>query len=110
VPVAVASLLPNGLDLNNRAAPGSTTSVRAFLTQGSYFVVPRPRVLVRSFTVQASFNDGKTWHGVGVVKHKGFWTFVVHNPPSGFVTLRTTTVSNGGDASTETIYRAYGIS
>lgn len=108
VPVAVTSLIPRGLNLANQAAPGSTTSVRAFFTQDKY-VLPPPAVPVRSFTVQASFNDGKTWHGVAVVKHKGFWTFVVHNPSSGFVTLRTTTVNTRGDSSVETIYRAYGI-
>ena len=42
-------------------------------------------------------------------KHKGFWTFAVHNPSSGFVTLRTTTVNIHGNSSVETIYRAYGI-
>lgn len=109
VPVADTSLVPQGLDLNNQAAPGSMTSVRAFFTQGRYISVARPAVPVRSFTVWASFNDGKTWHGVAVVKHKGFWTFAVHNPTSGFVTLRTITVNTRGDSSTQTIYRAYGI-
>jgi len=84
------------------------TSVRAFFTQDKY-ALPPPAVPVRSFTVQASFNDGKTWHRVAVVKHKGFWTFVVHNPSSGFVTLRPTTVNTHGNSSVETIYRAYGI-
>ena len=36
--------------------------VRAFFTQGRYGLAPRPAVPVRSFTAQASFNDGKTWH------------------------------------------------
>ena len=108
VPVAVTSLVPRGLNLTNQAAPGSTTSVRAFFTQDKYFLPP-PAVPLRSFTVQASFNDGKTWHRVTVVKHKGFWTFVVHNPSAGFVTLRTTTVNTHGNSSVETIYRAYGI-
>jgi hypothetical protein len=109
VPVAVTSLVPQGLDLKNRAAPGSKTAVRAVFRQDSYALAPRPDVPVRSFTAQASFNDGKTWHGVAVVKHKGFWTFVVPNPSSGFVTLRTTTVNRHGNSSVETIYRAYGI-
>jgi hypothetical protein len=109
VPVAVTSLVPQGLDMNNRAAPGSKTTVRASFSQGKYALPPKPDVPVRSFTVQASFNDGKTWHGVPVVKHKGFWTFVVPNPSSGFVTLRTVTVNVHGNGSTETIYRAYGI-
>ena len=108
VPVAVTALVPGGLDLNNRAAPGSNTSVRASFTQGSYAVPPKPEP-VRSFTVQASFDDGKTWHGVAVVKHRGFWAFVVHNPRSGFVTLRTTTVNTLGFSSVQTVYRAYGI-
>lgn len=109
VPVAVTSLLPLGLDLHNRAAPGSETAVRASFTQDSYALAPKPDVPVRSFTAQASFDDGKTWHGVRLVKHKGFWTFVVHNPSSGFVTLRTTTVNIHGNSSVETIYRAYGV-
>jgi hypothetical protein len=109
VPVAVTSLLPQGLDLHNRAAPGSKTSVRVSFTQGSYALAPKPDVPVRSFTAQASFDDGKTWHAVSVIKHKGFFTFVVRNPSSGFVTLRTVTVNTHGNSSTETIDRAYGI-
>ena len=83
--------------------------MRAFFTQDSYTLAPKPEVPVRSFTAQASFNDGKTWHGVAVVRHKGFWTFAVPNPSSGFVTLRTMTVNIHGNSSVETIYRAYGI-
>jgi hypothetical protein len=109
VPVAVTSLVPEGLDLHNRAAPGSMTTVRSVFTQGNYGFAPKPDVPVRSFTAQASFDDGKTWHAVALVKHKGFWTFVVHNPSSGFVTLRTTTVNIHGNSSVETIDRAYGI-
>src|SRR5712691_4508913 len=109
VPVADTSFVPLGLDLHNRAAPGSKTSVRVSFTQGSYAFAPKPAAPVRFFAVEASFNDGKTWHGLGVVKHKGFWTFVVRNPSSGFVTLRTVTVNTHGNSSTETIYRAYGI-
>ena len=58
------------------------TPVRAFFTQSRGPVPPKP-VATRSFTVEASFNDGKTWHKVAVA-HKGFWTFAVRNPASGF--------------------------
>ncbi len=127
IPVAVTSLEPQGLDLRNLAAPSSMTSVRAYFTQGSYSLVrglasadqtagasnhifaPPPAVPVRSFTAQASFNEGKTWHSVPVVKHKGYWTFVVRNPAAGYVTLRTTTVNSLGNSSVQTTYRAYGI-
>lgn len=108
LPVAVTSLVPGGLNLLNRAAPGSTTPVRAFFTQSQGPVPPKP-VAVRSFTAQASFDNGKTWHGVAVVQHKGYWTFAVRNPRSGFVALRTTTVNALGFSSVETIDRAYGI-
>ena len=38
------------------------------------------------------------------------WTATVHDPASGFVSLRSIAVSEKGDSTVQTIYNAYGIS
>jgi hypothetical protein len=110
VPVNVAALLPEGLNLHNDARPGRTTKIEARFIQTGVLSASLPRAPVRSFTAQASYNDGRTWRPVAAVPHKGYWLLTVHNPKSGYVTLRTTTVNSRGVASVQTIYRAYGIS
>ena len=69
----------------------------------------KTRSAAKKFSVQASFNDGKTWHAVNVVRHRGYWTIRVRNPKSGYVSIRSTTVNSAGDSSVQTIYRAYRI-
>jgi hypothetical protein len=109
VPVTVLSFLPRGLNIDNAAPPHSLTTVRTWSTQNNYVFPPGPRSEARRFTVGVSYNDGKTWHEVRVVRHKGYLTFAVRNPGSGYVSLRATTVNKLGDTSVQTIYRAYRI-
>jgi hypothetical protein len=110
VPVAVLAFLPLGLNIDNLARPASLTYVRAWPTQSNYQFAPGPASSARSFVAEVSSNDGKTWRKVRAVRHKGFWLLAVRNPKSGFVALRATVISSSGDTSTQTIYRAYGIS
>jgi len=109
VPVAVISFLPHGLNMANMAAPGSVTTIKAWATQNQYAFRSGTRSAAKKFSVQASFNAGKTWHAVHLVRHRGYWTIRVRNPRSGYVSIRSTTVNAAGDTSVETIYRAYGI-
>ncbi len=110
VPVNVAALLPEGLNLRNDARPGRTTKIKASFIQTGVLSVSMPRAPVRSLIAQASYNDGRTWRQVAAARHKGYWLLTVHDPKSGYVTLRTTTVNSRGVTSVQTIYRAYGIS
>jgi hypothetical protein len=69
----------------------------------------RPRYGWREVTVQASFNGGQTWHTVLATRHGTRWTVTVHDPASGFVSLRSIAENVRGDSTVQTIYRAHGI-
>jgi len=109
VPVAVMSFLPEGLNMRNGAAPGSVSTIKAWATQNRYLFRSGSASAAKTFSVQVSFNGGKSWHAAGVVRHKGYWTVRVHNPKSGYVSIRSTTVNAAGESSVQTIYRAYRI-
>jgi hypothetical protein len=109
VPVAEIAFLPLGLDMANQAKPGSLSYVRAWPTQNAYVYRSGSASAARTFRVQVSYTDGKTWSTVRAVWHGSYWLFAVHDPKSGFVTLRSTALNAAGDSSVETIYRAYGV-
>ena len=78
--------LPISLDRQVGAAPGKT----------------------RSLTVEASFDDGKTWHRLVAVRIGEKAVAVVQNPRgTGFVSLRASAVDTAGNTVRETIIRAY---
>jgi hypothetical protein len=109
-PLSFATLLPQGLGLNNEAAPEDTTAVdvrevlnyhaRARLPRGDHW---------KSLTVQASFNGGATWHRVPLVRTGGLLQAIVNDPASGFVSLRVTAVNRAGESAQQTIYKAYAV-
>jgi hypothetical protein len=59
---------------------------------------------------EVSFNDGTTWVRVPVVKVGGSYLAIFTAPMSGFVSLRTTASDSKGNAVTQTVIRAYGLS
>ncbi|MFG1997759.1 hypothetical protein ACGFNU_01275 [Spirillospora sp. NPDC048911] len=104
IPVALTRYIASGLDSANQAAPGSTTGLSMWLNA----VKGAPKV--RTATVQASFDDGRTWRRVSVRKRGSGWAVSVPNASAkGYVTLRSTIVDVKGNRSVQTIYRAYGI-
>jgi hypothetical protein len=110
VPVTAMLFAPQGLNLDNQAAPGASTvlSMDVVEPRAAGFVSP-PRYAVRSVTVEVSFNDGRTWQRISAHGHGTSWQATVHDPLSGFVSLRSTVVDSAHDSSTETIYQAYAI-
>jgi hypothetical protein len=101
---------PQGLNIDNEATPGASTRllisvIRArggYLNHGAYNV--------KMITVRASFDSGKTWHKLELTRLGSGWTTTVHDPLSGFVTLRSTVTDGSGDSTVQTIDKAYGIS
>lgn len=110
VPVTATLFVPQGLNLENQAVPGASTvlSVQVVEPRAAGFQSP-PRYAVRKVTVEVSFNNGRTWQRIGVRGHGTSWRATVHDPLSGFVSLRSTVVDSAHDSSTETIYQAYAI-
>jgi subtilisin family serine protease len=95
VPLSAISFTPK-LDSANRAPGGRWFDIPLTVTRQPD-AAPAP---IRSLRVDASTDDGKTWHRAdvhGLVAR-------VHNPSGGFVSLRVTT-----DSFSETVIRAYGI-
>ncbi|AGL19347.1 Subtilisin-like protein serine protease-like protein [Actinoplanes sp. N902-109] len=100
VPVAVPRLSPNGLDMSNRAKPGSTTTVD-IKVQGT---------AARTVTAKASFDNGKTWKTVSVRKSGTIWKATVKNPvKGGMIGLRTQAKTQDGYTTEVTVYRAYRV-
>ncbi|HEX5598932.1 MAG TPA: hypothetical protein VFX61_23395 [Micromonosporaceae bacterium] len=109
-PLFLPRFTPLGLDMMNRAQPGSSTTMSLQLQ--------RPRqspdskmtsVTPKTVTVRASFDGGTTWRSAKVTYSNGKWTAVVQNPMSGMVTLRAKVTDAKGNSTEVTIYRAYAI-
>lgn len=109
-PVTVTRFQPQGLNPNNQAVGGSTTTVRFVIVRGGGQPVPTPRYRLRTVRVQVSFNDGVNWQTVTVSPHGSYWLTKIHGPTSGaYVSLRSIVTDVHGDRTTETIYRAYRV-
>jgi hypothetical protein len=109
IPVTATRFVPSGLDLQNQAAPGASTSIKVSILRPSGYISP-PRYSLRTFLVQASVDGGSTWQTVKLVRHGSYWLATVPDAASGYVALRSTVIDSHGDKSVETIYRAYAIS
>jgi hypothetical protein len=102
-------MVPEQLSLRNTAAPSSQTTVVITPFRPASFDGPSPADSVTK--VQAwSLADGGNWTALKVSRSSGGYTVAVRNPGSGHISLRVTVTGSRGDTSTETIYRAYGIS
>ncbi|GII62522.1 serine protease [Sphaerisporangium krabiense] len=91
---------PAGLDASNRAAPGSVTRIPVTVDGGT----------LTTLTVEASFDDGKTWRALQLRRDGKGWSTSVTNPSSpGFVSLRATGEGPDGVQVKQTITRAYAV-
>jgi hypothetical protein len=108
-PVTVTTFAPRGLSMSNQATPGATTTIGFQIVRNGDGGTAARHYALRTVRVLASFNDGATWHQLSVSDKRGSWTTVVHDPDSGYVTLRSIVTDSRGDAATETIDRAYAI-
>jgi hypothetical protein len=102
-------MVPEQLTLRNLAAPASKTTVVITPFRPVTHDGPSPADSVTK--IQAwSLADGGNWTALKVSRSSGGYTVAVQNPGSGHISLRVTVTGSHGDTSTETIYRAYGIS
>jgi hypothetical protein len=110
VPAAVVRIWPRGLNIDNQAAPGGVTvlDVHVVRTHDSA-VVRAPWHRLRTVRMQASFNGGKTWQALRLIRRTGHWLARVHDPASGMVALRAVVIDAAGDSTVQTIYQAFAI-
>ncbi len=110
LPAAAIRYRPLGLNIDDQAAAGSTTKLAISVRRASGGSLNAAGYQIRTITVQASFDGGASWRTVKLIRHGSGWTGAVHDPSSGFVSLRSTVTDSRGDSTVETISQAYGIS
>ncbi|MFF5081662.1 S8 family serine peptidase [Actinoplanes sp. NPDC000266] len=92
------------LTIDNTAAAGRLTTLPISLDRQIGAAPAAPR----SLTVEASFDDGKTWHRLPALRLGTKATAVIQHPRgAGFVSLRATTSDTAGNTTKQTIIRAY---
>ncbi|KUL34538.1 hypothetical protein [Actinoplanes awajinensis] len=104
-------IIPAGLDLYNKAKPGSTTTVTLRLNRVVHYedLTRGANPKLKSLTAKISADGGKTWRAVPVRKIGGNWTAVVKNPAAGYVAVSVRATYTSGGYSESTIYRTYRI-
>jgi hypothetical protein len=102
---------PAGLDIRNRAVAHSVTPVELGLRRDkpSDDWVKQLADSVHRVRAWASLDHGNSWHAIAVQRSHGIWTALVHDPASGAISLRTEVIDNHNDASTTTVFDAYGV-
>jgi hypothetical protein len=107
-PVTVTEFQPTGLGPSNNAQGGITTRVRVIVARSGGQPVATPRYPLASVKVQASFDNGKSWHSVALRSAGGGWLASIANPTAGgYVSLRSIVIDVKGDKTVETVTRAY---
>ncbi|MGK5741225.1 S8 family peptidase [Micromonospora sp. URMC 103] len=92
------------LDIDNRAPAGRLFPIPVSLDRQVGAAPGRTRTL----TVEASFDDGRTWRKLPVLRTGEKAVAWVHNPTgAGFVSLRAAATDTGGNTVKQTIIRAY---
>jgi hypothetical protein len=108
--VILPRLVPTGLDMNNRARPGSSTMVEIWPDRRHKEVdLKLGKVTAKNAIFQASFDGGKTWRWVPVRKHGAKWLATISNPATGDVALRGRITTTKGEYAQVTIMRAYTV-
>ncbi|MFB9209141.1 S8 family serine peptidase [Nonomuraea spiralis] len=106
LPLMAVRYTPQDLDDDNRAKPGSRTTVpiRVERAPGA------ARAAVSSIKLEASADDGRTWRPVRVQATRSGWTARLDNPTTpGYVSLRATVTDKAGNGVTQTVTRAYSV-
>jgi hypothetical protein len=108
--VILPRLVPTGLDMNDRARPGSSTVLEIRPSQRHKELdLKLGAVTAKTVTPQVSFDGGKTWRSISVRKSGARWLATINNPASGAVALRSRITTTKGEYAQVTIVRAYSI-
>ncbi|GAB4052638.1 S8 family peptidase [Catellatospora paridis] len=92
------------LDIDNRAPAGRLFTIPVSLDRQVGAAPGR----TRSLTVEASYDDGKTWHKLPVLRFGEQATALVYHPAgAGFVSLRAAATDTAGNTVKQTVLRAY---
>jgi hypothetical protein len=110
LPARVVRTTARGLNLNNQAAPGGTTTLLVRVVQAhANGYIRAHRYRVKSVRMLVSFDGGRTWQNLRLIRRGSHWLATVHDPASGFAALRSIVTDSRGDRYEQTIYQAYAI-
>ncbi len=109
-PVFLTRFFPYGMNMDNQAAPSSTTLVGLTMDRST----PTVDTVLHADTVKTvagwwSSDDGATWHSTAVTHTGSTYSMNVPNPASGMISLRSEVTDPSGNSSIVTVYRAYAI-
>jgi hypothetical protein len=108
-PLTLATYEPVGLNAENSAPAGATTTLRILISRPGDSP-GTPVYALKSVRLEVSGDGGLTWASVRVTRRGRAWIARIPDPVNGQVSLRSTVTDVHGDSTTETIYQAYGIS
>jgi hypothetical protein len=109
-PLSTAQFRAAGLNLQNQAPSLGTTPLTMTLSwpaRQDFEIYHRHRLT--EVRLQVSVNGGQSWHAVRLVRHGRSWRALVHDPASGYVSLRSTVTDSAGNRTVQTIDRAYQV-
>ncbi len=109
MPVTATRFVPQGLNLENQAPAGVSTRIGVRVLPASEPGWTSHPHRLKTVSVQASFDGGRTWRSVRLVRRGGSWVAFVPASAAGYVALRSTVTDVRGDSTAQTIYRAYQI-
>jgi hypothetical protein len=109
MPVTSTRYMPEGLTGENQAPQGTATRIVVRVLRAAEPGWISRNFPLRTVHVQASFDGGKVWRAVRLLRRGGHWLALVPAAKSGYVALRSTVTDTHGDSTVQTIYRAYQI-
>jgi hypothetical protein len=99
-----------GLNLANQAAPGGTTTLNIRVLRPWNAGVATPVYRLKHVLVYVSDDGGATWQLLPLTRSGGMWRGTVHDPGTGYVSIRSIVTDVHGDRTKQTVYRAYSVS
>ncbi|GAA4698902.1 S8 family serine peptidase [Phytohabitans rumicis] len=92
------------VDVRNRAPGGRAFTFPAYVERQD-----AGAVRVKRFTVDVSYDGGRTWRKAAVTRNGPRWTVTVHHPATGHASLRARVTDAAGNTLEQTVLRAYQI-
>jgi hypothetical protein len=102
LPLLTARFDP-AVDIRNRAPGGRRFSFPAYVERQD------GAATVTAFTVEVSYDDGRTWQPATTRRTGDHWTVGVSHPATGHASLRATATDSDGNSVRQTVLRAYEI-
>lgn len=108
-PLTDARCYALGLNSANQAPAGGTTKVNVTVTRPGNAGVASPVYRLKAVELYASVNGGSTWRRLTLRRIGSYWQAAIADPAAGYVSIRSIVTDVHGDATEQTVYRAYAV-